>query len=368
MAWNWQQKDWPRFKWSKTDLDNLEAKFSRQSGVFVGITRHLSPEDKDLLTINIMTGEAVKTSEIEGEYLNRDSVQASLRRNFGLEVNHPRITPAERGIADMMTDVYRNFAKPLSHAMLYHWHKLLTSGRHDLKDIGVYRSHKEPMLIISGPVGKTKIHFEAPPSNTVKKEMDQFISWFIETSPTGKKPLPALTRAGIAHLYFVSIHPFEDGNGRIGRAIAEKSLSESLGVPALISLSQVIQSDRKAYYKVLELNSRENEITRWLLYFSEKILEAQNYSIDLVEFLIKKTKLYDKIKGQLNDRQEKIIARMFQEGLEGFKGGLSAENYISITHTSRATATRDLQDLVGKKVLIKMGQLKSTRYYLNIRK
>jgi Fic family protein len=367
MKWNWQQKDWPQFKWDKTALEKLEIQFLRQSGVFIGATQHFNEEDKTLLTVNMMTGEAVKTSEIEGEYLNRDSVQASLRRNFGLATDNRRIPPAERGIADMMTDLYRNFAKPLSHQTLYNWHKLLTSGRHDLKDIGGYRTHEEPMQIISGPINKPKVHFEAPPSETVKKEMAQFMAWFIETAPDKKKSLPALTRAGIAHLYFVSIHPFEDGNGRIARAISEKSLSECLGNPTLIALSQTIQSHRKDYYKALELDSKKNEITHWLVYFAETILNAQNYSLNMVDFLIKKTKLYDRVRGQLNERQEKAVERLFREGLEGFKGGLSAEKYISITGASRATTTRDLQDLVEKMVLLKVGQLKSTRYHLNIR-
>ena len=367
MKWNWQQKDWPQFKWDKTPLEKLEAQFLRQSGVFLGATQHFNEENKTLLTVNLMTGEAIKTSEIEGEYLNRDSVQASLRRNFGLETDNRHIPPAERGIADMMTDLYRNFAHPLSHQTLFNWHKLLTSGRHDLKDIGAYRTHEEPMQIVSGPINKRTIHFEAPPSEIVKKEMDQFMLWFNETTPGGKKSLPALTRAGIAHLYFASIHPFEDGNGRIGRAIAEKSLSECLGNPTLIALSQTIQSHRKDYYKALELNSQKNEITHWLVYFAETILNAQNYSLNMVDFLIEKTKLYDRIRGQLNERQEKALERMFREGLEGFKGGLSAEKYISITGASRATATRDLQDLVEKMVLLKIGQLKSTRYHLNIK-
>jgi Fic family protein len=367
MKWNWQQKDWPRFKWDTTALEKLELQFLHQSGVFLGATQHFNEENKTLLTVNLMTGEAIKTSEIEGEYLNRDSVQASLRRNFGLETDNRRIPPAERGIADMMTDLYRNFAQPIAHKTLYNWHKLLTNDRHDLKEIGSYRTHEEPMQIVSGPINKRKIHFEAPPSEIVIKEMDQFIQWFIETAPNREKSLPALTRAGIAHLYFVSIHPFEDGNGRIARAIAEKSLSECLGHPTLIALSQIIQSHRKDYYKALELNSQKNEITHWLVYFSETILNAQSYSLNMVDFLIEKTKLYDRTKDQLNERQEKILERMFREGLEGFKGGLSAEKYISITGASRATATRDLQDLVEKSALLKVGQLKSTRYYLNIK-
>lgn len=193
------------------------------------------------------------------------------------------------------------------------------------------------------------------------------MAWFVETAPGAKKSLSALTRAGIAHLYFVSIHPFEDGNGRIARAISEKSLSECLGNPTLIALSQTIQSYRKNYYKALELNSQKNEITEWLVYFAETILNAQNYSLNMVDFLIEKTKLYDRVKGQLNERQEKVLERIFREGLEGFKGGLSAEKYISITGASRATTTRDLQDLVEKMVLLKVGRLKSTRYHLNIK-
>ncbi len=186
MKWNWQQKDWPWFKWDKTALEKLESQFLRQSGIFIGATERFSEEDKILLTVNLMTGEAVKTSEIEGEYLNRDSVQASLRRNFGLETDNRHIPPAEQGIADMMTDLCRNFNQPLSHQTLYSWHKLLTSGRYDLKDIGSYRTHKEPMQIVSGPINKRKIHFEAPPSEIVKKEMDQFMIWFIETAPDKK--------------------------------------------------------------------------------------------------------------------------------------------------------------------------------------
>lgn len=366
MKWNWQQEDWPRFRWEPSALEALETQFWRQAGVFLGVTQHFNEADKTLVTVHLMTGEAIKTSEIEGEYLNRESVQASIRRNFGLDTDNRRIPPAELGIADMMTDLYRNCTRPLTHETLYHWHKLLTSGRYDLRDIGHYRTHADPMQIISGPIGNPKIHFEAPPSKMMKKEMNQFIAWFSKTAPDGKNPLPALIRAGIAHLYFVSIHPFEDGNGRIARAIAEKSLAQHLGVPTLIALSQTIQNNRKAYYESLAQNSLENEITSWLVYFAKTVLNAQNYSLNLVNFLIEKTKLYDRVKDQLNERQEKAISRMFREGLEGFKGGLSAENYISITHTSRATATRDLQDLVEKKVLIKTGQLKSTRYHLNI--
>ena len=366
MTGNWQHKDWPDFSWRTDGLEEFEAQFLRQSGVLIGSAKHFSEEDKKLLIVEMITGEALKTSEIEGEYLNRDSVQSSIRRNFGLDTDNRRIPPAEQGIADMLTDLYLNFAKPLSHAQLYKWHKFLVGGRRDLKAIGRYRSHKEPMQVVSGPIHKPIVHFEAPPSARMKQEMAAFLSWFAKTAPNGDAPLPALTRAGIAHFYFVCIHPFEDGNGRIGRAIAEKALSQALGEPTLIALSQCIEKNRKAYYDALEANNKTTDITDWLIYFSQTILEAQSLSLRLIDFLIEKTKFYDRAKGQLNARQDKVIRRLFREGIDGFKGGLSAENYISITGTSRATATRDLQDLVEKGILIKTGELKSTRYHLNI--
>jgi Fic family protein len=170
----------------------------------------------------------------------------------------------------------------------------------------------------------------------------------------------------LAHLYFVCVHPFEDGNGRIGRAISEMALSQGLGEPALLALSQTIQSDRKRYYAMLEQSNKELEVTAWLEYFAETVLDAQAYALRLVDFLIAKTRLYDRLVGSLNERQEKVLARMFREGVEGFKGGLSAENYMAITGTSPATATRDLADLVVKGALTRMGERRHTRYWLNI--
>ena len=200
----------------------------------------------------------------------------------------------------------------------------------------------------------------------MKDEMEAFVAWFNETGPNGRRALSALTRAGIAHLYFECIHPFEDGNGRIGRALAEKSLAQNLGQPSLIALAYTIERGRKAYYAALERNNKDNEITDWLTYFAETVLEAQGNTIKRVDFYVAKAKLYERLRGQLSERQEKVIARMFREGIDGFKGGLSAENYISIAKTSRATATRDLQDLVAKGALTKTGELRHTRYHLNL--
>jgi Fic family protein len=364
--WNWQQADWPAFRYDPSKLEAFEAAFLRQSGVFSGAVRHVGDEDRQQLTVELISDEALKTSEIEGEFLNRDSLQSSIRRNFGLASDNRKIPPAEQGISQMMVDFYRHFDAPLTDELLFHWHQMLMNGRRDMKDVGRYRTDDSPMQVVSGPLHAPKVHFEAPPSTSLPKEMKRFNQWFNHTAPKGKAPLRILTRAGIAHLYFVSIHPFEDGNGRIGRAIAEKAVSQGLGQASLIALSHTINSKRKAYYDMLEHSNRRNEITDWLVYFAKTVLDAQDYSQRMLDFLIAKTKYFDRFRGRFNERQEKVIARMFREGPTGFKDGLSAENYIRITETSRATATRDLQDLVDKQALIRTGSLKSTRYHLPI--
>jgi Fic family protein len=364
MRWNWQQPDWPNFRWNSEALAALEARFLQQSGVVIGVVKHLGEEDRTSVVLDVMTDEAMKTSQIEGELLNRDSVQSSLRREFGLETERRRIPPAERGIAEMMMALYRGFADPLTEEVLSDWHRMVLSGRSDVDAVGRYREHEDAMQVVSGPLHKPNIHFEAPSSHAMSQEMAQFLGWFAACGPGGKTPLPGLTRSGLAHLYFVSIHPFEDGNGRIGRAISEKALSQAIGQPSLIALSQTIQRKRSAYYDALEAANKGNEITDWLVYFAQTVLEAQEHSLALIDFLLEKTRFHDRFRGRLNPRQEKAIARMFREGLEGFKGGLSAANYITITDTSRATATRDLQELVALGAMGQTGTLRSTRYHL----
>jgi Fic family protein len=366
MRWNWQQPDWPEFRWDGAVLAALEARFLQQAGVLIGSVKHLGDGDRATITIDIMAGEALKTSEIEGELLNRDSVQSSLRRQFGLETSHHHVPPAERGIAEMMMALYRDFTEPLTDQSLWAWHGMVMSGRHDIRAIGRYRDHDDPMQVVSGPLHKPKVHFEAPPSSAMADEMARVLIWFAATAPGGGRSLAGLTRAGIAHLYFVSIHPFEDGNGRIGRAIAEKVLSQAIGEPSLIALSHIIQRRRSAYYDALEAANKRNDITNWLIWFAETVIDAQAHSLAEIDFLLAKTRYYDLHRHQMNDRQARVVARMFREGLDGFKGGLSAANYITIADTSRATATRDLQELVAIGALKQAGRLKSTRYQLNI--
>ena len=365
-TWNWQQEDWPEFLYNSAKLTALEAEFLRNSGIFTGAIKHVTADDRQQLIIELISDEALNTSEIEGEILNRDSLQSSIRRNFGLTTDNRKIPAAEQGIAQMMVELYRQFDTPLSNELLFHWHEMLMNGRRDIKDVGRYRTHDSAMQVVSGPLHDPKVHFEAPPSKTIPAEMNRFVQWFARTAPGGKSPLPILTRAGIAHLYFVCVHPFEDGNGRIGRAVAEKAISEGLGQPTLVALSQTINRARKSYYTMLESSNKHNDITNWLVYFAKVVIDAQAQAQDMVEFLIAKTKFFDRLRGQFNERQEKVIVRMMREGPEGFKGGLSAENYLRITGTSRATATRDLQDLVEKKALVRVGNLKSTRYHLYI--
>jgi Fic family protein len=364
MRWNWEKPDWPEFYYDSQSLEALERQFLRQSGEFMGVFRHVGADDRNALRIELISEEAVKTSEIEGEILNCDSVQSSLRHQFGLGPEVSNIPAAERGIASLMTDLYEHFQDPLDDATLFAWHNHLMGGNKSIKTIGAYRTHHEPMQVVSGPVYKPTVHFEAPSSKAIPAEMRRFNAWFNDSAPLGKTPMSALTRAGLAHLYFVCVHPFEDGNGRIGRALAEKSLAQNLGHPSLIALAYTIERRRKDYYSALERNNKDLEITDWLLYFAETVIEAQTTTIKRVDFYVVKAKFYERMRDQFNERQAKVIVRMFKEGIDGFKGGLSAENYISIAETSRATATRDLQDLVEKRAFIRIGNLRHTRYFL----
>jgi Fic family protein len=366
MAWNWQISGWPDFRWDRAALAALEQRFLLSSGEILGAVRHVNPAEQDQLRIDLLSDEAMKTSAIEGEMLDRLSVQSSLRRHLGLEPDSYPNKPREQGVAQMMVDVYATYAAPLTHETLFGWHDMLLSFDKRLDAVGAYRQHADAMQIVSGRADRPLVHFEAPPSALVPEEMDQYLAWFNRTGPGAETPLPALSRAGLSHLYFESIHPFEDGNGRLGRALAEKSLAQNIGQPSLIALAFVIERHRKTYYDQLEQHQKTLDVTPWLLWFGEAVLTAQQVTLDRVGFFIAKAHFYDRYRDTLNDRQTKVIERIFREGPEGFKGGLSAENYISITGTSRATATRDLQALVDAKALSRTGQRRHTRYWLNL--
>jgi Fic family protein len=363
MQWNWQKPNWPHFTWDRSRISAAEEQFLLGAGVVIGAVKHLREDEHQQLLVEVMSGEALTTSEIEGEILNRASVQSSIQHQLGLAADKRRVTPAEQGIAEMMVDLYRSSPERVSGEMLFRWHRMVTAGRRDLTDIGRYRTSKQPMQVISGPIGSPKVHFEAPPSVLVPAEMERFIAWF---NGTASKSLPAITKAGIAHLYFETIHPFEDGNGRIGRAICEKAIAQSLGLPIFISLATTILAHQKSYYQTIELTNKQSDLTEWLAWFAEISLEAQRRTIAQVEFLIAKTKLLDRLRGQINERQEKVLLRMFREGPAGFKGGLSAANYSTITGGSPATTTRDLADLTEKGALVRSGERRHARYALNL--
>jgi Fic family protein len=366
MSWNWRQAAWPEFSWDERRLTRAEALFAEGAGVVVGASKHLNEAERRGLGIELMSHEAVDTSAIEGETLDRDSVQSSIRRHLGLGGDHRRATPAEAGIAEMMVDLYERVSAPLKEATLHQWHRLVTNGRTDLTDIGRHRSHPEPMRIVSGPLHAPRVHFEAPPSERVEQEMAAFWNWLERTDPKGATPLPAITRAGIAHLWFESIHPYEDGNGRIGRAISEKILAQGLASPTITGMATTLLKHRKAYYAELERAHGDLEITGWLLWFAAKTLEAQGRTLRQVEFILAKSRLLERVRGDLNPRQEKALLRLFAAGPEGFLGGLSAANYMKITTAPPATATRDLAGLVEMGAVTRTGERKATRYHLNV--
>ncbi|WP_299948790.1 Fic family protein [uncultured Ruegeria sp.] len=366
MPWNWQIPEWPEFRYDASKIAPLEEKFLLSSGEILGAVLHVSPSEREQLRIDLLSDEAMKTSAIEGEMLDRRSVQSSLRRQLGLSTDIYPAMPREHGVAEMMVDVYSNYAEVLTDETLFRWHSMLLSHDRNLESIGTYRRHEDAMQIVSGSYDRPTVHFEAPPSVRIQGEMDRFVDWFNKSSPDSEHPLPALTRAGLSHLYFESIHPFEDGNGRLSRALAEKSLAQNIGQPSLIALAFTIEWERKLYYDQLERHQKTLDVTTWLEWFAETVLSAQQVTLERVGFFIAKAHFYDRHRAQLNDRQAKVIERIFREGPDGFKGGLSAENYLAITRTSRATATRDLQELVERGALSRTGERRYTRYWLKL--
>ncbi len=368
-TYNWQQSDWPNFRYDVSGLHETLLSISEKMGLISGKVAHLSENLQTETMINLMVEEAVKTSEIEGEHISRIDVRSSIKNKLGL---NPKMVPVRdkraQGIAELMLDVRNTFKKPLTEEKLFDWHLMVMSGSSNPNlRVGYWRTDEEPMQIVSGHHGKWTVHYEAPPSNNVPKEMQQFIHWFNETAPGKPKAIQfAPIRAAIAHLYFESIHPFEDGNGRIGRAIAEKVLSQGFGYPVLISLSLAIEANKKAYYAALKIASRSNEITNWLHYFVDLILSAQIEVERQIDFILKKTQFFDKFKNDLNERELKVIKRMLQEGVQGFAGGMSAKKYMSITGVSKATATRDLHHLFVINALKQTGSGRSVRYELKL--
>ncbi len=317
-------------------------------------------------TLDLMIAEAIKTSEIEGELLVRRDVVSSIRNHLGLNSPaEPVGSRAADGAAALMVAVRRTYAEPLTETTLCDWHALLLQSARGIM-IGDWRTGDDPMQVVSGRIDRPTVHFEAPPADRVPGEMARFVDWFNESARDGAKPIThAPVRSAISHLYFESIHPFEDGNGRIGRAVSEKALSQGLGQPVLLSLSQTIEANRNAYYDALQTAQRGNEITPWITYFVDTVLQAQHEAVEQIAFLVRKAKFFQRHRTSLNPRQAKVIRRMFDAGPNGFQGGMNASKYVSLTQVSKATATRDLQALLRMGALEAIGGGRSTRYQLN---
>lgn len=355
MPWNWELPEWPNFIYHPEKIAQYEKEFLLKAGEISAFTKALNTEDYNYFIVEILGQEGLESSKIEGEILDRESLQSSIKRQFGLQTTSSKKGVKESRMAQVLCDVYRSFDLPLTHEILWDWHLKLFGE----ESSGTYRTHEEPMQIISNRHGAAKTFFEAPPSSEVAKEMNHFITWFNSTQNAN-----ILVKAAIGHLYFESIHPFEDGNGRIGRLLVEKILSQGVKKPLLIAVSIVLEKKKKEYYAELEKCNRTLKVQHWVDFFAKVVLEAQEESTTLLNFLITKSKTLNRLSTLLNSRQEKVLLRMFAEGPTGFVGGLSAENYMSITKTSRATTTRDLTDLIEKGALRKTGELKSTRYWL----
>lgn len=368
-TYNWQQPDWLHFQYDLSNVEETLFSIAEKTGSINGKLAHLNKQLHTDAMLDLMVEEAVKTSEIEGEYISRQDVRSSIKNKLGLNPETVRIHDKRaQGIAELMLDVRDTFQLPLTEIKLFDWHlMLLSASSNPHLRIGCFRSDNEPMQIVSGHHGKWLVHYEAPPAQRVPQEMERFIAWFNDTAPNQSHAIKhAPVRAAIAHLYFESIHPFEDGNGRIGRAIAEKALSQGFGYPAILSLSHAIEKDKKAYYSALNIASKSNEITSWIDYFVKTVFIAQQEVENQIHFILKKAAYFEAFKEELNERELKVIQRMMQAGINGFEGGMSAKKYMKIADTSKATATRDLQHLLAIHAVTQVGSGRSVRYELNL--
>lgn len=356
--YNWQLKKWPHFEFDSSVHDKELKNFMLQAGIIKGAVAALPEAVSNETVVQILVAEALKTSEIEGEMLSRLDVMSSIRNNLGIS---NKILPKDKnalGLGKMLVDVRNTFTEPLTEKKLMDWHKMLMENNKTI-NAGAWRKHKEPMRVISGSVSNPIVHFEAPPSSQVSKEMKQFVEWYNNCAIENP-----LIKAAVAHIYFESIHPFEDGNGRIGRAISEKALSQGLHSPVLFSISKAIEARRKEYYTELKNGQQTLEINQWVQWFVSIVSDAQKSAEKMIRFTIKKVRFFDKYDNQLNERQRKVINKMLEE--ENFTGGMNANKYMSITGTSKATTTRDLQELVALEIFQSFGGGRSTSYEIRL--
>lgn len=339
--WIWEKENWTDFQYNASSLMGYDTKFEfNGKNMLSGIVRCDKKDQSDFLgrfEIEITGNEAFFTSEIEGEHYNQESLRADLSYHFSRLAN-VKGEDEKIGVTKMMADLFATFDEPLSHGMLHRWNASIVKGGGNtflgqVKTAGAYREEEE--IITSYKKGREVVDYEALPYKDVPKAMDEFVEWFNDTGPNGSKPLPPLIRAGLAHLYFVTIHPYEDGNGRISRALAEKALSQYWGKPTLISLSHAISNDKKRYYDALESATSakfSGGTQEWLEYFCEMAVEAQKITREkLLQSLVRK-EIEDKHDSALNETQKKVVKKMVDaiSNSDGFVGGLTAKKYKAL--------------------------------------
>jgi Fic family protein len=363
--WIHEHQNWPNFTWDAKALTSKLADVRHRQGRLLGRMESLGFEIKREASLSTLTKDVVKTSAIEGETLNPEEVRSSIARRLGMDI--AGLIPASRaveGIVEIMLDATQQFAKPLTRDRLFDWHAALfptgRSGMHRIT-VGEWRTpDAEPMRVVSGPAGKEKVHFEAPDAGRLEKEMQAFLGWF----DNGHEIDPVL-KAGIAHLWFITIHPFEDGNGRIARAIGDMALARADATQdRFYSLSSQIEAERKDYYDQLENQQRSTlDITEWLNWFLDCLGRAISSSETTLGNVLFKARLWDMINQRpVNERQRLIINRMLEDD---FKGHMNTSKYAKLAKCSNDTALRDIQDLKGRGIFIQNpGGGRSTSYRL----
>jgi Fic family protein len=363
MIYNWQNKNWAKFNYNHLNISDIISCFAE----FLNETKlalqkkNIAEQQEEMLYFLI--SEAEKTSEIEGEYISRQDLISSIRNKLGINPMPENVKDRRaKGVAELLIEVRNSYKKRLTETAIKNWHRLLFDGSKVLR-AGKYRTGNAPMQVVSGAIGREIVHYEAPPSERVPQEMKNFVQWY--NAFEVKNTADILIKTSIAHLYFESIHPFEDGNGRIGRAIAEKCLSQSLKSPVLFSISTIIEKSKTQYYNALKNAQNSLEISDWITYFAGVIVQAQAEAAQIIKFSLYKTAFFDKHKSELNERELKVINKMFDAGYGGFEGGMTAKKYMSITHASKATATRDLQHLAKIGVFVAQGGGCNVHYQLD---
>ena len=363
----WSQPDWPAFTFSQAALTDALGRARLAQGTVHGLAQAIGLAHHPEILHDIWVGEAMATAGIEGEKLNLDAVRSSVLRKIG-GARRGISSKHVDGLVDVMDDATRNFGKKLTHARLCNWQAaLFPTGRSGLAriEVGGYRSHADPMQIVSGRQGKEKVHYVAPPSAKVHAEMTRFLAWFRDSAPGGKIVIDGVARAAITHLWFETIHPFEDGNGRLGRALCDLVLAQDSNAPSrLYSFSRQLLENRAQYYD--ELNAAQCgtlDVTRWVVWFAGQFEAACNKSAAIIQAAVDKAHFW-RSAPEINERQKKAVQRLLDAGPGGFVGGMSAEKYVNLTGASKATATRDLADLAERGVLEIIGQGRGTRYAL----